>query len=250
MGMLFLTGMMGQKTADQYISEKYQQSKRAIPQGDIVPTNKLLNNLEKVEQELSKGVSTPTKNEVLIPLQELKAKASGGGMLTEDLVQSYHDINERLNAKKLFDELNKGERQVLRKRYDMLRDEVRNTIQDYGKGNPAFLKEWQEANQGYAAIAQSKKVSNFLDRHKGKIPSHLAATVAGELFFGYPQVAAATVGAAAGSFGLVKAGELLHRVIKSPVLRKHYLNVIQEASNENLPGVIKNLEILDKELSK
>ncbi len=247
-GMLFLTGLLGKKTANQYISEKYQKATAAIPQGDIVPTNKLLIGLEKVKQELAKGVKTPTKKEVLTPLKELKKKADGGGMLAEDLVQSYHDINERLNAKKLFDELNKGERQILRKRYDMLRDEVRDTIQDYGKRNPAFLKEWQEANQGYATIAQSKKVSDFIGKHKNKISSHLATTVAAELFFGHPQVAAATLGGAATATGLVKTGELLYRISKSPTLRKHYLNVIKEATNENLPGVIKNLEELDRGL--
>lgn len=246
LGMLFLTGLLGKKTANQYVSEKYQKAKQAIPQGDIVPTNKLFNGLEKVEQELSKGVSTPTKNEVLIPLQELKAKASGGGILAEDLVQSYHDINERLNAKKLFDELNKGERQVLRKRYDMLRDEVRDTIQDYGKRNPEFLKEWQEANQGYTAIASSHKAANFIESLVGKLPKHLVTGVAMELVMGYPKAAAATIGAA----GLFKSGELLSRVVKSPTLRKHYLDVLSSATQENGPATIKALNQLEAELKK
>lgn len=250
LGMLFLTGMLGKKTAKEYVSEKYQQARSAIPEGDILPTNKFLSGLEKVEQELSKGVSTPTKNEVLAPLKELKAKASGGGMLVEDLVQSYHDINERLNAKKLFDELSKGERQLLRNRYDTLRDEIRNTIQDYGKDNPAFLKQWQEANQGYATLAQSNKVTDFFGKHKSKIPSHLLTTVVAELFLGHPYIAAGTAGAAVGGGALLKSGELIYKISKSPMLRRHYLNVINEASKENLPGVVKNLEILDKELNK
>ena len=250
MGMLFLTGLIGGKTANQYVSEKYQAAKSSIPKGDIVPTNRFLGGLNNIEQELSKGVMTPTKAEVLTPLRELKTKASGGGMLAEDLVQSYHDINERLNAKKLFDELSKGERQVLRTRYDMLRNEVRDTINDYGKKNPDFLKEWSEANQGYATIAKSRKVSDFISRNKGKIPSHLGAVFATELFTGHPQAAALTVGGAGAAYGAVKMGELLYKVSKSPVLRQHYLNVIEAASSENLPALIKNLELLDKEIKK
>ena len=250
LGMLFLTGLMGAKTADQFVSEKYQAAKSAIPKGDIIPTEKLLTGLENVEKELSKGVTTPTKNEVLTPLRELRAKAAGGGMLAEDAVQSYHDINERLNSKKLFDDLSKGERQVLRKRYDMVRDELRGTLRDYGKRNPEFFKEWTDANQGYATIAQSKKVSNFLSRNSGKIPSHLGGTIALELFAGQPQLAVGTLGAAGAGYGLVKSGELLYRITKSPVLRKHYLNVINVAGEENLPATIKNLNLLDKELKK
>lgn len=246
LGMLFLTGLMGGKTADTFISEKYQAAKSAIPKGDIISTERLLTGLEKVEQELSKGVSTPTKNEVLTPLRELKAKASGGGMLAEEAVQSYHDINERLNSKKLFDDLSKGERQVLRKRYDMVRDELRGTLSEYGKRNPEFLKEWSEANQGYATIAQSKKISNFIGKHKGL--SRIGGTLGIELLFGHPQAAAATAAAAAGGYASVKSGELLYRVMKSPVLRKHYLNVIDQASKENMGGTLKNLSLLEKEL--
>lgn len=243
-GMLFLTGMIGKKTANQFISEKYEQAKSAIPKGDIVPTSKLLSGLEKVEKELSKGVSTATKSEVLTPLRELQTKASGGGILAEDLVQTYHDLNEKLTAKKLFQEMSKGERAVLRKRYDLLRDEVRNTITEYGKDNPTFFKAWQEANQGYATIAKSKSVSNFIEKKFSSLPSHLAGGIAIDLFRGHPMAAAATLGAAVP----VKGGELLYRIAKSPSLTKHYINVISAAGQENLPALIKSLNQLEKEL--
>lgn len=249
-GTLFLTGLMGKKLANQYISEKYQQAKSSIPSGDIIPTSRLLQGLESVEKELSKGVTTPTKSEVMGPLRELKNKAAGGGMLAEDAVQAYHDINERLTAKKLFEDLSKSERHLLRKRYDMVRDELRSSLKDYGEKNPKFWKEWSEANQGYATLQKSKKVSDYINRNLPRIKSHLAGTVALELFTGHPQMAVATAGGAAAAYGATKTGELLYRISKSPTLRKHYADVIKSASAENSAATIKALQQLEKELEK
>jgi hypothetical protein len=249
-GMLFLTGLMGGKTANQFISEKYKAASSAIPKNDIIPTEKLIIGLDKVEQELLKGVTTPTKSEVLTPLRELRNKAAGGGMLAEDAVQAYRDINERLKAKKLFEDLSKDERKLLRKRYDMVRDELRSSLSDYGKKNPEFFQNWSEANQAHAVLSKSKTVSDFISRNKGKIPSHLGGTIALELFAGQPGLAVGTAATAAGGYGVVKSGELLYRISKSPVLRKHYIDVIEAASQENLPATIKSLSLLNKELEK
>ncbi len=247
LGMLFLTGMVGGKTADKFVSEKYSKARSLIPEGDIVGTNKLINGLDSVEKELSRGVSTATKNEVLTPLREIRNKASGGGMLADELVESFHNLNEKMTSKKLFDELGKSEQKLLKHRYDMLKSEVTGTLKDYGKRNPEFFKEWSEANQGYATIAQSKKVSNFISKHR-RTPSHIATAVGVELLFGQPQLAAVTAAAAGGAYGAVKSGELLYRVMKSPVLRKHYLDVIENATKENVGGTVKSLNALEKEL--
>ncbi len=209
----------------------------------MIPTQRLEKSLISLEEELAKGISTGTKNEVKNAVQELRAKASGGAMEADELVESFHNINERYTSKKLFDELSTSERKNLKHRYDKYKNEVGKEIADYGKENPEFYKQWKEANNGFAIIAQSKKVSNFLQSKLGSLPKHLAGTVAIELFLGHPNVAVGTVLGA----GAVKTGELLYRIAKSPKLREHYLSVISEASKENLPAVIKNLEALQKE---
>lgn len=242
-GTLFLMGLINPNTASKFVADQYSQSRSKIPPQTMLSTTNLEKSLSALEQDLAKGISTSTKNEVKSAVSELKAKASGGAMPAEEVVEAYHNINERLTSKKLFDELNTAERKTLKHRYDLFKDAVNKEISNYGTYNPEFYNQWKKANAAYSTIAGSKAVSNFLQSKLGNIPKHLTGTVALELFLGHPQIAAATVGAA----GAVKVGELLYRIGKNPTLRKHYLNVIKEAGNENLPAVIKNLNSLHEE---
>jgi len=246
LGTLFLSGFLGKKTADKFISQKYEKARSLIPEGTIIYTHDLTHSLGEVEKELAKGLSTATKDEVRKTLSELKTKASTGVMEAEELVESFHNINEKMNAKKLFDDLSSSERKLLKRRYDLVKDEVEKEIGSYGKHNTEFYKTWKEANDGYSAIAKSKKVSDFIQSKAGKLPKHLAASVALDLFLKTP---IATLGVG-GVYSLVKVSELLYRISRSPTLRDHYLKLVMEASNENLPGVIKHLNALDKATPK
>ena len=246
LGTLLLTGLLSQKTANMFVSDQYKKAHSQIPSGTMLNTSGLATELQKVDQQLSKGISTPTKNEVRGALRELESKASGGAMEAQELIESYHNINERMTSKKLFDELNSTERKLLKNRYDLVKNEVGKGISAYGKTNPEFYKIWKGANEGFSTLAQSKGVSNFLQSKIGKLPQHLAGSIALDLFLGTP----ASTLALGTSYGAVKSGELLYRIAKSPTLRDHYMKVILEASNENLPGVIKNLEFLDKAIPK
>ena len=245
-GTLFLTSLLSAKTADKFVSDQFKQARSKIPSGTMLSTNKLENSLNTLEKDLSRGISTPTKTEVKKAVEELRVKASGGSMEADELVEAYHNINERYNSKKLFDELNTTERKALKYRYDKFKDELQKEISDYGNYNPSFYNQWKKANNAYATIAQSKKVSNFLESKLGSLPKHLTGAVALELFLGHPYVAAGTIGSAAA----VKTGELLYRIRKSSKLQEHYLNVIKESMNENLPAVIKNLNVLEEEAKK
>ena len=242
LGTLMLTGFLGKKMAEKFVSEQFQEARSKIPQGTMVNTQNLENSLINLEQDLSKGISTGTKNEVKGAISELRAKAAGGAMEADEIIESYHNLNERLTSKKLFDELGTSERKILKHRYDKFKYEISKEVSKYGESNPEFIKQWREANQAYATIAQSKQVSNFLQSKLGALPKHLVGSAAVELFFGHPKVAASI----AGSAGAVKTGELLYRIAKSPKLREHYMKVLLEATNENLPAVIKNIDALDK----
>ncbi len=243
---LFLSGFAGGKLADKFVGEQYKKARSAIPKGTMINTQGLAHSLREVDKELAKGVTTNTKNEVRSALGELKAKASGGAMEAEELVESYHNINERITSKKLFDELKSSEKKLLKSRYGMVQKEIGKEIGAYGQSNPEFYKPWLKANEGYSAIAQSRRVMDFLSSKKQMLPSHLLGSVAVDLFTGYP----AAVGATVGGYGLIKTGELLARIAKSEALREHYMRVIMEAGNENLPGMIKHLNALDKEAKK
>lgn len=246
LGSLFLTGTLNPNVAEKYIGNLYSQARKNIPQGQIINSGRFLRNLDTVETALQTGIDTPTKAQVIKSLRDFRNKAAGGGMLTEDLVQGFHDINEIMTSKKLYDELSTTERKLLKNRFDQLKDAVREEVADYGKYNKAFYEPWLAANEGFGAIADSKRLSNWLQSKIGKIPNHLAGSVAIDLFTQSPY---ATAGVLAG-YGGVKAIEMATRVLTSPTLRRAYGNAIQAGLTENLPVFIRELSILDRQLKK
>lgn len=246
MGTLFMLGMIQQKNAQSYANDRIKKATSLIPENQMIQTNSLAKNLESLEKQLSIGVTTPTKDQVLKPLRELKAKASGGAMEMREIDTAYRNINEIMNSKKLFDELSKTEQKLLRHRFDLLKDELKKPIQEYGKYNPEYYKEWTSGNEAFATVAKSKNASNFIKSKVGSMPKHLATSLAVDLFLGHPQAIPATIA----GYGSLKGTELLYRISKSPVLRDHYQKVIIEAANENFRGMVYNLEKLDEELKK
>ena len=246
LGTLFLLSLTDKKAAGKYVSDKYTRARNLIPKNTMISTGALQKELKGIQSELSRGISTTTKSDVKAAIQDLEGKISGGAYPAEELIESFHDINERMNSKKLFDDLSKGERKKLKFRYDKFKDSITKEIDKYGKSNPEFVKEWKEANEGFGAIAKSQKVSRFIESKIGSLPKHLVYGIGIELFTGHPKIALAT----AASFGAMKTGELLSRVAKSPTLRKHYLNVLREASQENFPAMVNELNKLDKGLKE
>ena len=240
-GTLWLMGLKNQKMADRFVGDKFKKAKALIPKKAMVNTSNLTSRLESLENELSKGISTPSKNEIKSAISELKSKVSGGSYPAQDLVESYHNINERMNSKGLFGDLDKTEKKNLQFRYGKLKDVISKEINEYGKRNPKFLKEWREANEGYATIQDSKKFTRFLESHIGKLPRRIAEGIVIEAFLGHPQLASGT----AASFVGIKTGEVLYRVAKSPTLRSHYINVVKSAGEENLPAMIRSLSKLE-----
>jgi len=242
-GTLFLMGQLGKRAPDAYVKEQYEQVKKKIPQQTMVNTTGLANDLGNIEQEFSKGLTTGTKTEVLKPLSELKAKASGGAMPAEELFQSYRDINEHMNAKNLFDTFSKSDRDLLKYRYGILKDELKKPILSLKSQYPEAIDQWLNANEAKSILMQSEGIKNFLKSHAKSLPGHLATGMAIKFFLGTSGMTA--VGAGTTSYF---AGRILKRMAKSPTLRQHYLNVIKESSKENWPAVLSNLNRMEKEL--
>ena len=59
-----------------------------------------------------------------------------------------------------------------------------------------------------------------------------------------------TAGAVAGSSAILAAGELVAKAVKSPILRKHYLKVIEHALKDDAASAARSMTALDRELKK
>lgn len=244
LGILFATGLQNQPKTRELINRKYTNARNNIPPNTMLSTAIIDAKLSNLENELSRGISTATKSEVKSAIKDLRGKTSLGQIEAADLVDAYHDINERISSKGLFDTLSKTERKLLRKRYDDFKTVVGEELKDYGTNNPNFYTPWKEGNEAYATLEQSKTVSNWIKKIDHRIPKAVQTGIAYSLFS--PKAAAGLIGGATA----LKTSELMYRIAKSPVLRKHYLNTVNAAVAENGNAFIKNIGQLDKELKK
>lgn len=256
-GLLMMTGLAGKGNVNKAISKKYEEARALMPK-KIVPTSDLDNRLGSLQGVINKGIPTPSKDQANNIINNIRAKASGGGMDTTELVQVYHDINEIKNSKGLFDTLSKTEKKLLDRFTNLIKDNVDKDIAAAtGKTSEAYTT-WKAANQANAVFEQSKKVQYWLNSKVSNIPQKVLLGSAFELFTGFLAgeplkglwAAGATVGTAAVGQGMVKSGEIFVRVMNDPTLRAHYINAVTAGMKENLPAFVKEMEALQKALDK
>lgn len=248
---LFLSGYVGRQGAKAYVESLYEGAKSHIPEGATMNTRSLTRALYKVDAELSKGLPTATKDEVRKTLQDLEKKSKMGSMAVDEVVQSFRDINEKMGSKKLFDEMTSSQQKLLRDRYDLLKNKVRDSLGVYGEKNPEFFQTWLDANEGYSAIAKGEQSTRWVrEQFKNQKLAAVAGSVAG-LFTNPALAIKAIAGGVAGggaAFGAVKGLEIFTRVAKSPVLRDFYMRGLTEIVNQNGPGFMNILKEMSKAL--
>src|SRR5215831_11189453 len=247
LGTLILSSLLTRRYADGFVKNKYQKARSLIPENTMQDTTSLLSDLNKAEIELSKGLpkTSSTKSKALSTLEEIKNKASGGAMPMEEIVDAYHDVNELRTSKKLFEDLNSTEKKLMKSRLDKVQEPIRKSIENYGKNNTEFYQEWEEANQAHSVLAKNRSAKDFIIKNMKTIPGHLLLSGAVKLFVGLP-----ALGSLGAGFAAYQTGKIMTRIVTNPSLRKYYFEVINSASQENLPATIKSLSKLNKELEK
>lgn len=247
-GSLFIMNLLSKRGfANKFVSEKYNRAREYIPKNTMIETGNLDSKLNNLKKTLKTGLpkTSPVKNEVLKTIDELGEKIAGGALPVEDLVQSYHDINDKLLSKDLFDNLKKAGKVKLRRQYDSVKKVIDSELAEYGKDNPPFYKEWKEANRAKAVLASSENAKDFVLSNMKTLPGHLATGMAIKLFMGAPALTAA-----GGGFAAYQTGKILNRIAKDPSLRKYYTQAIGAATKENMPAFVNSLNRLEKELKK
>lgn len=248
LGTFFLAGMItpGQ-TAKNFTEQLYKKRNASLPKGADIESSKLVKDLERLKVQLEKGVPGPKEKSVINPIDQLLKKSQSGRIEIEELTTAKKQINEKIGEVILKEGIKPKD---ARQAFKPLGRIVENTIEQYGKTqNPEFLKLHKSANEAFGAIEESKKVTRFL-ADKVPIKSKLVAGLLFEAAALGPVAAIKTAAGVGAAFTGAKAFELLHRIKSSPVLRKHYMNVINASIKGNAAVAAKNLKILDKEIQK
>lgn len=256
MGTLFLLSSLSQKTAKQFVNGKYQKARSSIPEGTILPTESLVKDLGSLEKDLAGVLEGPTSEKVLPKIRQLKSNLQGGTVEADKLLDAYHTVNEMLRDRGLFKELGSAEKRMLKAKFDRFKDEIRKPLTSYGQHNPVFLKEWNEANRAYSVMSEYKDLSAWL-KSKDILKTHSTilaydlitnAIKSGPIpaIVGTTKLASTSLPAA----GAYQTGKVIARMIKDPSLRKHYFQVIEAASKENLSATLKSMKKLNEDLNK
>jgi len=235
--------------AEKYKNSLYSNMRQLRPSGAYVNGNQILQKARKLKIKLEKGGKSPSSTKALEKTEELinKIRKGRGRISVEELEQFGIKTNELKSG--LYDDFkgNKVGRKSAKANLNEFSDVVESGIEEYGKTNPKYHEARKAAQEAHGAIESSKKASRFLKRNIKQISTGGAGTVLIEAVTN-PAAILPTAGGALASFAGLKGAELISRIVKSPVLRKYYLNVIDGAVRKDVTFMNRNFEYLQKKI--
>lgn len=232
------------KGAQKYVSGLYKKAETFLPEGAEVNARDLKKGVNSFISNLKQGGTALSKAPAMTKAKEISSKIHGGKIDVKEMTGFKKTINEARSGLYAEHALDKKGKRTAKRYLDEVSSLIDKTLSEYGKENPKWYEPYKAANEGFGAIENSKRVSNWIGRiikeHPHASGGALAGTLIGHLLT--PKTALATIGGA----GLIKGGELVARIVKSPTLRKYYKELIKSAINENTAPFLNNLRKLSK----
>jgi hypothetical protein len=184
-------------------------------------------------------------------IQRIEAQIQNGTIDAHTAMQLRRDINEARRGLGGFQLNPVPDRAAARRYLDEVDRALLSSFEHYGNTvNPHWFGEYQLANQAWGVTQRSRLISDIVEKYAKPFQSQTAK----HLFYTGGATALSSVPAATlaipGALATGKTIQIMNRMIHSPVLRSHYLNVIRLTSQGLLPQVVKEIEKFDKEASK
>jgi hypothetical protein len=241
LGTMLISSMINPTGVKNLSTNLYNQAEKLAPEGTLVSAGPLKIKLERLIKDLKKGTLDKTEEKLLEQTKRVLKKIKKGKVDVNHMIASQRSINGIAGDPEFF--------QRAEHLFPRLQKAVKGTIKLHKDSE--FLKTWHNANNAFSGLAQSQKTSKFIQKHLGSMPiKHAFLASLGEAAAGYPEAILPTLGGSFAAMGGVKSYELLHRIMKSPVLREYYGEVIKNALKENSNAMIKSAEKLDRELNR
>jgi hypothetical protein len=240
--------------APQAARNAYNEATQMIPQGTRMATRQVENGLNTIRNRpWFRTGRTASKGPAMEEIQRIENSIQHGSMDVHEAMQIRRDINEarrRLGAFHYEPGMDKAQ---ARRFLDEVDEVMRDGLQGYGsQNNPQWYRAYERANEAYGVTQRSLQLQDFiknspvgrtLQSQTAKTLFHLGGASAvihtPALIFGAAPLATATKGV-----------QVINRMIRSPVLRNHYLDVIRAASAQNAGALNIALTKFDKEAQK
>jgi hypothetical protein len=249
LGAMVLTSLINPKSANKYKDMLYSEADNLVHKNATVSARNIGSEARSLIRDLKKGGSAASKTPTMTKAEEILKRIKGGRIEVKELTEFKKTINEARGSLYKDINLDKAGRKAGLANLNRASKIVDNGLKEYGKANPAWEKLYRSANEAHGAIVESQKASNWIKRQIPHLKYPGTVGLIAETILA-PGKAAATVAGGAATIGGVKAYELSHRILNSPVLRKHYMNVWKAGLEENAKAFAHNAQKLDSEVKK
>lgn len=226
-----------------------------IPQGLRISAGRTLNAFNRLRnQSWWRTGSTPSKAPAMQMVERIENQIANNGTLNlHDAMQLRRDINEARKSLGAFNIPPITDRGAARRYLDQVDRALVESMEHYGANvNPNWWRNYQVANQAFAVTERSGKIAQFIERHAKPLQSDMAKVLfhtggAGLVSgIGLGGTAGVLSGAAGGAALLGQSYKIMNRMIRSPLIRSHYVEVLNAAASGNAALLNKALERFDK----
>jgi len=214
------------------------------------PTANALNRLR--NQPWFRTGRNATKAPAMDMIQRIEDSIHNGQLNLQDAMQLRIDLNHARRELGGFNVPGNPDRSTALRYLDEVDRALSSSMEHYGTNiNPRWWNAYQQANEAFRVTRRSEAISNFLSSKYGKPLTSEAAKIAfgTGLMHGGIHIPLAGMGVG-GVMAAAQSFKVINRMIQSPILRQHYLNVVRAASAGNAQLATKALEKFDKEAAK
>jgi len=245
---MLIASMIDPKSAVRHKEELYAKADLSLPKGASGKAKDLKNGLTNIINKYSKG-STPGKDSVVKQARSLLSDIEGETLPYRSAKELKVAVNT--NAQNFYKESKvTTDKSFARRGFSEIHEQMDNFLKQAEKEYPEFYQNLRKADEVHGAISQSRRVSDFIkDNIKTLTASGIGGTMLA-LFKGGISLTPTIVGSAVTAGTGLKLAELVTRIVKSPTLRQHYLNVVSASAAQNLPQLQRNLFRLEKEIDE
>lgn len=248
---LLLHKMTGKSLKD--IKKGWYKEAESLAEGKSISAIPLKRNLDKLKKTAAKGIKTGPKSAVNEMISEIENKISGPRISGKDiekriigrrfgvkdidkkiignrieipeLLEIKRNINERMGE---FEKI-KGSKGL----FKALAKTVDDGIKQYETIHPKFREAYRSANSLHKGMNESRTIERWIKKHP------IVAAEAGIVLNILP-------GGLVTKVGLVKGGEIAAAMIRNPGLRKAHMEVLKNASRNEIKGTIQSLRRFNK----
>lgn len=248
LGFMTIASIANLGNAPKVASQAMSDARNMIPNGvrfSAKPTEQALKKV--MNSSWFKTGRTPSKGPAMDEIKRVQDRIINGTIDAHDAMQLRVDINEARKQLGAFNIANPvTDKKSALKYLSEVDDALIQSMDSYGKNvNPKWLESYKLANEAYRITARSRGISDFIQKtakplksETAKILYHIGGATA---LTKLPTIAAAAVPISSAA----KLIQVTNRMIRSQVLRNHYLDVLKQASLGNAAATSKALQKFD-----